>query len=63
MHQAIVGNGFAPLELDLIDISEDEMLFEQFGERIPVLENIDNGARLYWPFNENDFLVFLSLSH
>jgi hypothetical protein len=34
-----------------IDIAEDDVLLERYGDRIPVLLRADNGVELDWPFN------------
>nr|WP_285817830.1 glutaredoxin family protein [Echinimonas agarilytica] len=36
---------------ELVDIAESDALIEAFGERIPVLEHINSGQQLGWPFN------------
>jgi len=39
------------IELLQLDIASDPLWVEQFGERIPVLENIDTGKMTGWPFD------------
>lgn len=34
-----------------IDISDDAVLFEKYGMRIPVLRRMDNDTELGWPFD------------
>jgi glutaredoxin len=34
-----------------IDIAEDDALLERYGTRIPVLQRMDTGAELGWPFD------------
>ncbi len=48
------------LMVELIDISEDEQLFERYGLCIPVLRRIDTGEELEWPFDEPQVVSFLS---
>ncbi len=42
-----------------IDIAEDDLLFDKYRLRIPVLQRCDNDAELDWPFDAaavSDFL-------
>ncbi|RMO92057.1 hypothetical protein ALQ33_00704 [Pseudomonas syringae pv. philadelphi] len=48
------------LMVELIDISEDEQLFERYELCIPVLRRIDTGEELEWPFDEPQVVSFLS---
>ena len=43
-----------------IDIMEDELLFERYSLRIPVLKRVDNDAELDWPFDAAAVSRFLS---
>lgn len=43
-----------------IDIVEDDVWYEQYRMRIPVMIRTDTGAELGWPFNTMDVLRFLS---
>lgn len=36
---------------DFIDIADDDELLEKYGIRIPVLQRMDTGAELGWPFD------------
>jgi len=47
------------LMVELVDIAEDETLFEAYGLRIPVLRRVDNGAELGWPFDAEQVVAFL----
>ena len=42
-----------------IDISDDDALFERYGERIPVLQDAD-GRELGWPFDPASVLNWLA---
>jgi hypothetical protein len=42
-----------------IDIAGDDELLEKYGVRIPVLQRMDTGAELGWPFDASDVLVFV----
>ncbi|MFJ4143216.1 glutaredoxin family protein [Pseudomonas sp. NPDC089734] len=48
------------LLVELVDIAENESLFEDYGLRIPVLRRIDTGAELDWPFDSEQVAFFLS---
>ncbi|SDS66101.1 Glutaredoxin-like domain [Pseudomonas sp. Z003-0.4C(8344-21)] len=47
------------LLVELIDIAEDETLYEAYSLRIPVLRRIDTGAELDWPFSADEVVAFL----
>lgn len=42
-----------------IDIVSDVALLKKYGLRIPVLQRIDNGAELDWPFDAEAVADFL----
>lgn len=42
----------SPVDVYLQDIADDPVLVEQYGVRIPVIYNEDNGQQLEWPFDE-----------
>lgn len=48
------------LLVELVDIADDESLFEIYGLRIPVLRRVDNGAELGWPFDAAQVVAFVS---
>jgi len=49
------------LLVELVDIAENEELFETYGLRIPVLRRVDTGEELDWPFdNPGRVAAFLS---
>lgn len=43
-----------------VDIAEDAHLYEKYAMRIPVLQRMDNGAELGWPFDSAAMLRFLA---
>jgi glutaredoxin len=50
------------IEAEHIDIAESEdALMEKYGTRIPVLQRVDTGAELGWPFDAAMALKFLDL--
>ena len=44
---------------DYIDIALDDELVELYGIRIPVLQRMDTGAELGWPFNASAIARFV----
>ena len=46
--------------LSLVDISEDEGLFVEYGVRIPVLVYSESGKELSWPFDLMTAREFIS---
>jgi glutaredoxin len=46
---------------DFIDIAEDDGLLEKYGMRIPVLQRMDTGEELGWPFDATAISRFLGL--
>ena len=42
-----------------IDISDDPVLVEKYGIRIPVLRNLNLDRELGWPFDENMLMEFV----
>ena len=47
--------------LVLVEISNDDNLLMQYGERIPVLQRSDNCSELNWPFTRDDLVAFINL--
>ncbi|OAI91952.1 glutaredoxin family protein [Pseudomonas putida] len=47
------------LLVELVDIADDQLLFERYGLRIPVLRRCDTGAELDWPFDVDQVVAFL----
>lgn len=45
--------------LESVDIADSDVLMERYGERIPVVRLIDEGAELDWPFTEGEVLDWL----
>jgi hypothetical protein len=43
-----------------IEITEDLLLLENYGIKIPVLKRLDNNAEIAWPFTATDIETFLS---
>ena len=49
------------IEAEHIDIALDDALLEKYGTRIPVLQRMDTGEELGWPFNAAAVVRFLGL--
>ncbi|QXI26943.1 glutaredoxin family protein [Pseudomonas vanderleydeniana] len=47
------------LLVELVDIADDESLFERYGLLIPVLRRVDTGAELGWPFDAEQVVAFV----
>ncbi|MGE7992779.1 glutaredoxin family protein [Pseudomonas sp. NPDC089554] len=47
------------LLVELVDIAENEALFERYSLSIPVLRRCDSGAELAWPFEADQVVAFL----
>jgi len=45
--------------VEIIDILDDDTMYEKYSLSIPVLKRIDNGAELNWPFDAVNVLRFL----
>ena len=42
-----------------VNIEDDLALLRRYGIRIPVLQRMDTGAELFWPFDQESLLAFL----
>ena len=47
------------LDADYVDIADDDELVDKYGVRIPVLQRMDTGAELGWPFDAEGIERFL----
>ena len=47
------------IDLVLVDIIDDDDLYEKYQFSIPVLENVSSGAILNWPFTADDVLKLI----
>jgi glutaredoxin len=47
------------VEAEYVDIAEDDELLEKYGIRIPVLQRVDTGDELGWPFDAAAVSSFL----
>ena len=47
------------LQVELIDIAENPVLFDSYSLHIPVLLRIDTGAELRWPFDTDQVVAFV----
>jgi len=46
-------------EIRVVDIADDDLLFELYGVRIPVLSNESKTEELAWPFDMEDAYRFI----
>jgi len=42
-----------------VDIADDDRLLERYGIRIPVLQRLDTGAEISWPFAAEEVAALL----
>ena len=47
-------------QVELVDIADDDQLFERFSLAIPVLQHNASGALLHWPFDAAAVEIFLA---
>ncbi|HEY8354025.1 MAG TPA: glutaredoxin family protein [Methylophilaceae bacterium] len=47
------------IELTMTDVSENDLLLERYGLRIPVLRHSMSGNELNWPFGPDELCRFL----
>lgn len=45
--------------IELLEITENEKLLEEYGVRIPVLKHSESGRELAWPFNSEQLVKFM----
>ena len=56
----LVNNCGASVELEQVNIEEELRLLDRYGLAIPVLQRLDNGAELGWPFDQAGLARFLN---
>lgn len=47
-------------QVEQIDIAFEAALIDRFGESIPVLEHVQSGQLLYWPFDLSQLTRWLA---
>ncbi|MDF2489560.1 MAG: hypothetical protein K0S77_2182 [Pseudomonas sp.] len=47
------------LLVELVDIAQNEAMFERYSLAIPVLRRCDSGEELPWPFDTEQVVAFL----
>lgn len=57
--EVLADTGPLRLELVEIDISDNDVLIERYGTRIPVLHHVQSGEELDWPFDLKTLHAFL----
>jgi hypothetical protein len=48
------------LSIELVDIADDDRMIENYGVRIPVLEDSESGLELCWPFDPQQLRRFVA---
>ncbi|WP_293267598.1 glutaredoxin family protein [Neptunomonas sp.] len=48
-------------QVDVIDIAYNDQLLGCYGEKIPVIKNEDTSEELFWPFDAEKLVKFVSL--
>ena len=50
-----------PIDVEIIDIIDEPLLYERFSTKIPVLQGIDIDPPLTWPFDLREIEDYLNL--
>jgi hypothetical protein len=56
LHQLVLEE---PVELGVVDISEQDDLQEEYGWLVPVFVKASDDSELRWPFDEKQLLEFI----
>lgn len=56
---ALVQSYDSSINIEQVNIEDKLEHLQRYGIRIPVLQRIDTGAELSWPFGHDEFAVFL----
>lgn len=56
---ALVKNCGEIVDLEKVNIEDELRLLDRYRLSIPVLQRLDNGAELGWPFDESGLACFL----
>ncbi|HLP96894.1 MAG TPA: glutaredoxin family protein [Sideroxyarcus sp.] len=51
--------GLLGIDAEYVDIAADDELIDLYGTRIPVLQRMDTGMELDWPFGADGLTEFL----
>jgi hypothetical protein len=57
---SFAARGMAAQSLQMADIAEDLALLERYGRLIPVLQAVDTGEELNWPFDADGIRQLLN---
>ena len=60
--ESIIRDSCAGAKLQTINIEDDLGLLRKYGIPIPVLQRMDTGSELCWPFDEAELIDFLRLA-
>ncbi len=47
-------------DIQVVDIADNEALFDLYGVRIPVVKHEGSGREIGWPFSESEFSEWLA---
>lgn len=47
------------IKLNIIEITDDSIILDLYGSKIPVLHRFDTKAEINWPFNLEDIEKFI----
>jgi glutaredoxin len=58
--QDLVEASGVPVEIQQVDTEGDVKLLTRYGVSIPVIQEVENGQELFWPFDAAELAEFLS---
>jgi hypothetical protein len=56
----LVNNCGQSVDLEMVNIEDELRLLDRYGLSIPVLQRLDSGAELGWPFEQASLTLFLN---
>jgi predicted DCC family thiol-disulfide oxidoreductase YuxK len=48
------------IEYKIVEITDDDILLNHYGTRIPVIQNTTTKQEINWPFNMRDLLLIMT---
>lgn len=48
------------IALNVVEICDDDVLLNQYGKYIPVLQRLDTMNKLHWPFTDETIIQFIT---
>lgn len=55
----VLATNYRDVDYPYMDIVENDDLLERYGQSIPVIQSIESGNELFWPFDIGDVDSFL----